>query len=307
MAKIWEIHYTTFSGGGSNEPQDSVGTSHITSFLGTAPSFVQPIPTFNVRKGVLFEPTGGTTGYNTSSITNARFGTSNYTQRSFVVWFYKVGSSDATGALWGDGTLSVLRSGIRLATTTLQIMANNVSIYSSATGFGNGAWHNIIVTVDTFAPRTKAYLNNVEILNTATVPSTVYTDASIGDLSTGTEINGILGYTATYNHILTVGEIQDIYDSFLVDSNNPANFPYAEISGKVFDQGGFPLPGADVTALNPVTDQVVAHYTTTSGGDYLLQFEAAGTFKIVASKPGILGGRVVEATVSGGQVSLVTD
>lgn len=312
MAKIWEIHYTTFSGTFNDQPQDTVGSGHLT-VAGSAPPLIEPGPSFNVRRAVDISNNGTLESYNYSTVDEAKFGTNFYGlsgRRSFVMWMYKKGSGDTNGALWGDADASFTRSGLKMEGSNLNLVINNNFIYNSSAGFGSSQWHNIIVTVDPFASpssdRVKLYLNNALIANTSSLPTTSYSIFRIGDLTTSREANVILGYTATYDHVLNEQEVENIYNSFLVDSNDPANFPYAEVSGKVFDAGGFPLEGADVIAFDPATDSIVANDTTTVGGDYSLQFESAGVFKLTASKPGVLGGRVVEVTVSGGQVSFVT-
>ncbi|RKZ82102.1 MAG: hypothetical protein DRQ39_11125, partial [Gammaproteobacteria bacterium] len=191
--------------------------------------------------------------------------------------------------------------------SNLNIVINNNWLYYSSAGFDNSLWHLLVITVDSFAPRTKAYLNKALIVDSSIIPTSNYSENIIGDWKGNRQCNCMLGYTATYDHILSQEEIDNIYESFLVDSNNPANFPFAEVSGRVFDHGGSPLDQADVIAFDSASDAIVAQDTTTSGGEYLLQFEAAGSFKVIASKTGVLGGRVAEATVSGGTVTFVTD
>ena len=312
MAKIWEIHYTTFSGTFGNEPQDTVGSGHLT-VVGSAPVDLEPLPSFNVRRGVSFPRDGILQAYDYDSVDEAKFQSGAYGvsgRRSFVMWMYKSGSGDTNGSLWGEGDTSFTRSGLKMQGANLNLVINNNFIYDSSSGFGSSQWHCIVVTIDPFASpssdRVKLFLNNVQIANTSALPTSSYSTARIGDLSTSRESNAILGYTATYDHILSESEIEDIYNSFLVDSNDPANFPYAEVSGKVFDPEGSPLGDADVIAFKPSTSEIVASDTTTTGGNYTLQFESAGVFKVTASKPGVLGGRVVETVVSGGNVTFVT-
>lgn len=312
MAKIWEIHYTTFSGTFNNEPQDTVGSGHLT-VVGSQPVAIEPLPSFNVRRGVQFPRDGINQGYDYNSVDEAKFQTGAYGlsgRRSFVMWMYKGGSGDTNGSLWGEGDTSFTRSGLKMQDAGLNLVINNNFIYDSSAGFGNSQWHCIVVTIDPFASptsdRVKLFLNNVQVANTSALPTSAYGTPRIGDLSGSREANAIIGYTATYDHILNDAEIEQIYNSFLVDSNDPVNFPYAEVSGKVFDAGGSPLGSADVIAFDSATDQIVASDTTTTGGDYTLQFESAGVFKVTASKPGVLGGKIVETVVSGGTVSFVT-
>lgn len=312
MAKIWEVQYTTFSGTFGNEPQDTVGSGHL-SVAGSAPSIIEPGPGFSTRRTVSIPNDGTIQAYDYGSVDEAKFGTSFYGpsgRRSFVMWMYKQGSGDSNGSLWGDADSSFVRSGLKMEGSNLNIVMNNNFLYNDSAGFGSSQWHNIVVTVDPFASpssdRVKVYLNNSLILNSSALPTTSYSIFRIGDLNGSREANCILGYTATYDHILSESEIENIYNSFLVDNNNPANFPYAEVSGRVFDVNGFPLDGAEVIAFDPASDQIVSQDVTTTGGDYTLQFESAGVFKVIASKPGIVGGRVVEAVVSGGGVSFVT-
>jgi hypothetical protein len=304
MAKIWEVHYTTFSGAGSNEPQDTIGTGHLTSFNGTAPVVYGPLAEFSTRQGAYLD-SSLKCGYDLSSVSQSLFHHSNYFQRSFVLWFYKYGTSGDKAMIWGEqgGGLNDQHHGIYLYNDDLRIKINNSTLWSGTLS-GNG-WHNVVITIDLFVPRTVAYLNGTQIVDSATVPSVSTFQRSIGGrYASGSGYPScFLGYTATYNHILDIGEVQSIYISSLVDSNDPENFSiYASVTGTVFDYGGSPLEGADVTALDPATDTVVAHDTTSSGGQYELDFPSGGVFKIVASKPGIIGGRVVEAVVSGGQV-----
>lgn len=301
MSKIWEVHFTTFSGA---VPLDSVGTQHLTSSFGTV-AIQDPLPQFSVRKGVSFPRDSTKTGYNLvgSSADFARFNASTYNKRSYVMWVWKSGSGDSNGSLWGDGDDSFIRSGFKMQDADLNIVISPGGFwYSSAAGWTTGNWHLLVMTVDTFAPQTLVYLDTNQIVDTTAVPTNNYAYSQIGDLNTARETNCIIGYAATYDHVLNTDEISDIYGSFLVDTNDPENFPYGEVSGKIFDFGGAPLEDADVFAVDTASNLIVASDVTVSGGEYTLQFPSNGLFAISAYKAGVIGGRVIQATVSGGAV-----
>jgi hypothetical protein len=306
MSKIWEVHYTYFSG---DTALDTVGTQHLThSRDGIFPIIQDPLPLFSTRKGIraLKGDSVGTQERNyelvLSGATNGRFKTSLYNYRSFVLWVYKSGSAEQYSYgcnIWADGESTRPYSGIACYQNNLRIKINYSTV--SDTYWSNG-WHMVTVCVDRFGSVTKAYLDTTEILDTSSIPSGNYDDTIIGTSNYSGEPHVYIAKTTTYDHFLSSTEIQYLYDTFLFDTNDPVNFPYASVSGVVFDTTGTPLSTAEVVAYNLASKEIVAYDTTNMQGQYTLNFETSGQYSISAAKLGINGGRVLQATVSGGKV-----
>lgn len=304
MTKIWEIHYTYRNG---NTVNDSVGTQHLTTATELFPVVQEPLPLFSERRGIscpIGQPSGSAYGYSItgSGATNARFYANLYNYRSFVAWIWKLGNADADNTpIWAEGSsIGASAQGFVANAGNLVIRLNNNSRYTTA--LASNQWHMLTMCVDRFGVNTKAYLNDQLVLDRVEIPSGVYAECYIGARTYTREPNIIVGYTTTFDHFLSETEVKYLYDTFLVDSNDPSNFPYATVSGTIFDVSGNPLNGAEVVAYNLASKEIVAHNTTNSIGQYSLDFPTAGQFSISTSKLGINGGRVVQATVSGGTV-----
>lgn len=305
MVKIWEVDFTVFSG---SYPQDNVGTQHLSTISGTPHRVL--LPEFTVRSGVEFYTVTGTyDSYDliAASATNARFSPTHYSKRSFVAWFYAYDLTSFRAPIWGENSVNDnIGHGIQLETNNLVIRKDGSSVYTSTSGLIANYWHNIVITIDKAANQMKMYLDGTERLTT-TAPTTNYTSfAKIGDqriVSPARESTVALAYTATYDHVLSPAEITLIMDTGLLDVSSPSTYPYATVSGIIFGIDYLPLAGAKVFAYNYNTLGIVASSTSTSSGVYTLNFESAGNYAIGVTKSGVVGGRVVQVTVTGGVVT----
>lgn len=310
MVRIWAVNFAKFGGASNNEPQDLVGDQHLVAVSVTPPPVSSPLPGFNFRPGVHFPSDDVTNRYTVSPYApNAVFrGTYPGTgKRSFEMWFYYPGTGvDGLGGwLWSDHDGSTARTGFQMDNAGNLRYYNNSSFVHSQNSISTG-WHHVVMTIDRAAVQTEMYFDGVWVDSDPDIPQTTTGSCSIGDNGTGRESNCSMGWCATYDHILTSGEVGQLYDSFLIDSPTPD--PYAFINGIVYDNDQNRLAGADVLVYDHLSQKVVDVSLSDPNGLYTARFPSAGEFSIYSTKAGTAGGRASTVTVaSGGGVTVNDD
>jgi len=168
---------------------------------------------------------------------------------------------------------------------------------------GNFGWHHAVMTINRSATETLMYFDGLLVDTDLDLPSSVAESARIGDKGVDRESNASLGLCSTYDHVLSSGEVSQLYNDFLADEYVP--FPFAALSGIVFSTSGTPLEGANVLVYDHQSDRVLSSNVTSSGGNYLAVFPREGGYSIYTTKSGVAGGRAAPVTVtSGGAVTV---
>jgi hypothetical protein len=300
MAKIWEIDFTSFSGSGPGLYDLTSGGGNLLTYTGTI-NIQNPLIGFSNRKGVYFSQQDQAQAYflyyNAGSINipKARFSAA-YNYRSFVMWIYPVGLGDTdywdTGGgyregIWCDSDAPVGSNPCGFASTggggSIELYNYGTTAIVSAGGIvTNNEWHLLVATIDRITPKVQLFLDGKLVsTNLVTVMGTTTpTKSQIGDNSSTREGSYYLGYTATYDTILTSGQVQAIYDSFLVDSVAGDAY-YQTFSGQVFNNKNEPVPSADIRAYHLVCDEVVSKTTTSGDGSFFMILPYSGTYVIL--------------------------
>lgn len=312
MTKIWECDFTGITGSYPIPAYDNVGNQDLTQgwFQNGAAAKISPLPGFNFRPGVKVDNDNQAQYYNYSDshTFNAYFSDpySGTGTRSFVMWVYFVNQgTDTFSFIWGEGRFWEWPNdgiGRNNRLISLRGASNHHVTYTIPTS-GFPGWHSIIATVDRNTPVAELWVDGVSRGTTTGGFSTTSGGSQwrglIGNWDSSHEGDMQIGYCATYDHILTSGEISAIHSSFLVDAVS-AHAP-GQVSGVVFDESNQPISGADVFLLhngNPY--EIVDHAYTTSSGYYELGVPWYGDFTLVSSNPpDTQGARAVSFTLSG--------
>ena len=294
MSLIWEVDYTSFSGS-SNIAYDNVGSQHLTTY--TNLTKVSPAAGFTYRPGISTTVDGANDYYNIASggsNTTKAWWSDSYSptsRRSFVCWVYFPSTStEGSSCVWGDSAATTYADeGINRTNRVLSITLNNTTIFSyTIPGDGFPGWHSIIVTVDRTVPQSKLYVDGILRGTSSSVAATSsMTYRRIGQNNASQEQAMSLGYTATYDHILTSGEVTSIYNTGLVD-RLLAN-PYQSCSGTIYGLSGLPVSGSTVYVIYDTNKQVVSTTTTTASGYYEVDLPYSGSYVLV-SDAGLLDG-----------------
>lgn len=310
MVRIWAVNFAQFVGAGNDAPKDVVGSQHLTSATATPPTKVSPLPGFSSRPGIYLPSDDTTNRYIVNpAAPNALFrspypGTS---KRSFEMWFYYPGTGvDGLGGhLWGDHSGSTILTGFQMDNSGNFRFYNNSSFVHSVNSISTG-WHHVVMTVDRPAVETQMYFDGLWVDEDLDVPQTTTGTCAIGDIATSRESNCSIGWCATYDHILTSGEVNQLYNGFLLDSPTPD--PYAFINGIIYDNGNQRLAGADVLVYDHLSNEVVDVSSSDGNGLYTARFPNVGQFSVYTTKSGTPGGRAATVTViSGGDVVVNDD
>ena len=308
MIRIWAINFANFGGAGNDEPQDVVGNQHLTVLLGT-PLKTEPLPGFTNRPGIQFESNGFQQRYqvNLSGATNGIFrGSYSTGKRSFEMWFYYPGTGvDGLGGhLWGDHDGFSMRTGFQMDSSGNFRFYNNSGFVHSVNSISTG-WHHVVMTIDRPGVDTQMYFDGVWVDSDADVPQTTTGNCSIGDNGNSRESNCSMGWCATYDHILSSGEVSQLYDSFLIDSPSPD--PYATINGIVYDNDLNRLEDADILVFDHLTKKVADITSSDENGLYIARFPSIGQFSVYTTKSGTPGGRASTVTVTSGGNVIIND
>ena len=305
MAKIWEVDYTVFSGA-SNIALDNIAGNDLVN--NTNIIQISTLPGFNFRGGVDFPNSGGTNYYGGNgtglpSVARWRDPFTGTSKRSFVMWVYlQQEGTDGSTYMWGGGSSSTFPTDGFMRTNRLVTLRR---------GGGSGpgqeipsieipGWHSIISTVDRIGVDAKLYIDGSLVGSTGgTFSSSPSSNSLIGHSNSGQESDMKLGYTATYDHVLTPTEVSGIHASFLSDTIVAQ--PIASLSGTVHGLQNQTISGADVFLVyNDSPFQLVDYSTTDFGGFYEIDVPYFGDFTLVSSHPpDVPGARAVSLTVSG--------
>lgn len=307
MVKIWEVDFTVFSGGGSNEPQDNVGTEHLSTVIGT-PVQLSTVGGFTNRPGIRFERNNVDQRYelHTAGVNNGKFRNaySPTSKRSFVLWCYKPSNTrdDDLSMIWGDHNSNTYRNGFYINTSNqFEFYVASTSRYTSATQ-GTGEWHMLGMTVDRTISETVLYYQGEQVASGSYVPSTTEGgsyECEIGDTFQTREPNLDLGLVATYDHILSPTSMSGIYESFLIDSATGED-PIFTLSGTVYDIADSAVSGAPVALYHIEDNEVYERVNADGNGDYTLHIPFAGDYVVFTSSiPPNKGARAVSLSASG--------
>ncbi|RKZ82104.1 MAG: hypothetical protein DRQ39_11135 [Gammaproteobacteria bacterium] len=306
MAKIWEVDFTSFSGGGSDEPQDSVGSQHLSTVVGT-PTKLTTLGGMSFRPGIRFDIDNSDQGYelHTAGATNGRFRNaySPSSKRSFVLWCYKPSNSRDSdlSMIWGDHTSNNYRDGFYINTSNqFEMYVDSSSRYTSATQ-GVGDWHMLSMTVDRTVPQTVLYYQGSVVASGTYVPSTSTAGVSteIGDTFQTREPGMDLGLVSSYDHIVSPTSMLGIYESFLIDSPGGED-PIFTLSGTVFDPTNVAVSGAPVALYSVADNEIYQRVDADSNGDYTIHIPFAGDFVLMTSSiPPKTGARALSLSASG--------
>lgn len=309
MVKIWSVNFAKFGGSGNNEPQDLIGNQHLTDVSVVEPPKVSPLPGFSHRPGVQFPSDDVTNRYTVNpDAPNAIFrGTFSPTsKRSFEMWFYYPGTGvDGLGGhLWGDHDGSTMRTGFQMDNSGNFRFYNNGSFVHSVSSITTG-WHHAVMTIDRPAVETQMYFDGFWVDEDLDIPQTTTGSCTIGDNGSSRESNCSMALCSTYDHVLTSGEVNQLYNSFLIDSPTPD--PYAFVNGIIYDNDQNRLEGADVLVYDHLAKKVVDISLSDSNGLYTARFPNAGQFSVYTTKSGTPGGRASTVTVYSGGGVVVND
>ena len=307
MVKIWEIDFTTFSGGGNDEPQDNVGTQHLSSVIGT-PTKLTTVGGLTNRPGIRFNINNSdqryeisTAGANNGKFRNAYSPTS---KRSFVLWCYVPSTSrdSDNSIIWGDDNSNTYRSGFMINTSSQFELFVGSSARHTTPAATAGSWHMLAMTVDRTLPKTVLYHQGLEVASGTYVPSTSEGSgyrSSIGDTFQTREPGVDVGLVQTYDHILSSGSIAGLYESFLLDSAGGED-PIFTLSGTVYDTTNTAVSGAPVALYHVEDNEVYERVDADGNGDYVLNIPFAGEYVVfTSSMPPNRGARAVSLSASG--------
>lgn len=315
MVKIWQTDFTSFSGV-TDVLYDLVGTQHLTVTSGTI-NKQDPLLDFNYRKGVYFSANADIQRYvlyggGTIDLTNARM-TASYNYRSFVLWLYTYNMGNATYwettankiNIWGSYNAGARVDYGICATSNgngIEVLNNLVSILSYTSNLSNG-WHCIVVTVDRIIPQMKLYIDTTLIGTSATTitANTPTVGEVIGDSGGSNEGSFYVGEATTYDHILNQTEIDNIYNTFLVDSIVGSD-PYQTFSGYVYGLNNQVVSGASVVAYHRETESIVHITETNVSGYFSLDLPYSGTYVVIAEEAPYGGTRSIPVIATSGGV-----
>lgn len=308
MAKIWEVNYTVFSGV-SNVAFDAVGTQHLTSETGIIKT-ATPLPDLSIRKGVSFVVDNTIQFYNltSGSVTNAQYRSGWSSARSYVCWIYNKDNlmsgwdSNADDSIWAAVDASdVVLDGFFVEAVTNKKLAAKINGTSYHSAVDSQGWHLMVLTVDKGATQSKFYVDNVLVQSVAAVVGVAAPSAEvIGSRLTTKEGNFYLGYTATYDEILTSGQINTIYNTFLKDTNALGN-AINTLSGTLYNTPGVTVSGAYLYAIHQDTGKVESSGVSSGNGEFALELPFSGGYAITAISGSSMGSAslFVSATSSG--------
>lgn len=291
MIKIWEIDFTVQSGTSPIYYIDNIGNQHITNLSGTTvlPTYISPLPTFSTRPGVYFpSPNNTYTAFNLSNITSALM-CNYYSQRTLEIWFYLpnevgIGNShwENNGNIWyEDSTFQIYRSAL---TTKLAININDSTYEVEA--LHNIGWKHIVIVVDRSKAKCYGYYNGKKFFThnkgAFYMPNTNCTSPRLGDSSIASEAKFYLGKVSTYNEALNDIQVSYLYQTFLRDGIG-ADSIYTSISGYLYDSNYYPVSGAILSVIDPITLNIVNTTTTSNSGFYNIDLPQVGNFILLAN------------------------
>ena len=303
MVKIWEVDFTSFSG---TQPQDNIGTQHLSSVVG-APPTLSTIGGLSNRPGVRFPLNNVLNRYDIvgSSAHNAKFENDYFptSKRSFVMWCYKSDDSrDTSGEIWMDKNSFTRMNGFQILNdNSFRFRVGGLSRYTTATQSGSG-WHMLAITVDRTISETNIYYQGEWVASGTYVPAASegpFYGAGIGDFDSNTECNLDLGLCTTYDNVLSPASISGLYETFLIDSLAGED-PAFVISGTLYDPILTPISGAPIYLINVNDDEIYSKSVSASGGYYEIDIPFAGDYLLATTNFTVSSGaRAVGLTASG--------
>lgn len=302
MAKLWEVDFTRFNPTGSTRIVDNVSDELGPYGTGTITK-TSVIPGFAVRPGVLFAKDESIGRYSFDpGVYSKQYFTASYTYRSFVIWYYSYGNNwEQRAPIWGEHSASSTsvadgwRSTNNYSDARPEYWVNGSDrVFYPQSFVTTAGWKLMVSVVDRPANQIRIYgRSSVEDYSTtiASVHDTSYNYwCKIGDsdYDTGKECNMALGYVATYDHALSVAEIDAIESAFLVDSLN-GDDSFATLTGIVVDESFNPAIGVEVVVYNNDLDELTAKTVSAAGGVYSADIPYPGNYTVMASRPPISG------------------
>lgn len=307
MALIWEIDFTSFSGM-SDVALDNIGSQNLTQSSG-----IVKIPTvhgYTLRPGVAFTNNSVTQcyGVRSSSALNGCFNGS-FLYRSFALWFY-VGENTNNFTFW-DNTLVSLwaewngtlgSAGFFNNGGSLQYRYNTSSNHTI--GVVGANWHLLVSTCNKVTLESTLWLDGVLVNSSSAITDTAggTYDCIIGDRDATREGTWQVGLAQTYDHILSSGEIQAMYSSFLKDSVIGNSDPYQSFSGTLYGLDGLTVSGAKHFSLYNPLNEIVHSGQTTDSGTFLVELPYSGEYSVLFTSTPSAGGRIVSAIANSGGV-----
>jgi len=298
MPKIWEVDFATFSGG-TDIVLDNIGNQHLVN-----PSNILQVPVvpgMTFRPGIQFIQNGTVSNYllNAPANSNALW-SGNYQRRSFVCWFYNSGGwFPEEGTIWGEYSGGSSGHGWRYGSSGNGIKFTDGSGFVISYPFdflGSVGWKFMVANIDRGAGNYQVFGKSssgtpVDFTSAVTnkPPGTTPPfQTRIGDTDSGRESSMYLGYMATYDHLLSVAEIDGLFNTFLIDSQ-AGGASVATLTGVVVDEDFNTASGVDVLVYDNDNDVIVSREVSASGGNYSVDIPFFGNYTVMASRPPLKG------------------
>jgi len=306
MAKIWEVDFTKFNPPASDNAVDNIGTEDLTAGTNIIKG---SLPGFTYRPGVIFDQDNAVASrytFSQSTHPSAVF-TGSFSARSFVMWYYAIGDGpwENRSALWGNNFgFSTPQEGWNVQLGNLNLFVSNTLVATYPSSFSQTAgWKLVVCTIDKNLGQTRGFgRSSVEDFDTGIFAGVSNNSEvlamMVGDSSTSREISASIAYMATYDHILSLAEIDAIEAAFLRDSVN-GETAVADLTGLVIDEAFNTVSGADVTLFNNDLNLLVAQDITTSSGTYSVDVPYYGNYTVTASHPPNTGAIAAPFIVTG--------
>jgi len=290
---------------------DLIGGFNVDLTASTVVQNVPLLPGFLVRPGkqVIGQ------GYSTKQILPTTSGIYNFydltnPQKSIVLWYYAIsGSSNNGGVLTQNGAVTT-EHGLQFSTVSglLYFRLNSVLVYpvSPSGTLSTSGWRMATVTINRATSSIQLYdNNNLSQSLSGVIPSTTATDSTaIGVDRLGNNARFLLGTLQVYSGVLTPAEINQIYQSNLLDTIT--NHPFITLSGNIYSPTFALVSGAKVCAFHHNSNTIHSNYNSVSG-EYICYLPTSGNYTIFSSNSGTLGGISIAAAVQSSGVATFYD
>lgn len=297
--KILEVDFTQ-SGTVQN---DLIGGLNITITQPTVVSPVRILPEFLVRPGKLITGQGTGTQQNLPT-TSGRYQFYDLTspQKSMIIWYYYLSSTDNNGGLWVQTSSFSTQHGWQFNTSANQLYfrLNSATTYSASPSgvLSTSGWKMAAVTIDRTTSGINLYHNGQLITSiTGSIPTDPATNATpLGVDRSGNNADYYVGTIQVYSGVLTSGEISQLYAEFLPDTIT--NIPFITMTGTLFSDQYVPISGAKVGALHHETNAIHSLYDSPSDGSYKAYLPTSGWYTLFSSSDTVSGGKAIPAYVA---------
>ena len=286
MSKVYECGFTS----SGTTQSDTVGGVDIT--LDGSAVYQTPLSGFSTRPG-WFIDTPSTVPHDNNEV--LYFRDTSRPQKTIILWF-RITSGDGNGDLMSGGS-TYSRDGLYGQGGRLRFVWNGTTVMSTLFGvseYSNNEWHMAVVQSDYINSEMHFYADG----NYVNTYSAYLPDNNTMLLGSP---NCEIGLLQVYDHLLTSGEISDLWNTGLIDAL--VQQPVATINGTVYGFDSTPISGAVVALFNHSKNDIDSTYNTTSGGAYNLYVPTVGEYSIYTSVPGRTGGRAVPMTVTSGGIT----